>query len=194
MSNNHCEPTRLDVVRLRRQAKAQLKLLRAGNSTSALDVATRLATLRTFSSYQPTDVLDRADRVQLKHLLALAAEDHGFGSWAELVRRSTPRSEQESPMDHPEFMYVPGMDALMNRWFSDYEESVASLRALGGYLLPYRHQYFITERAGVVLLGLDPEDPDWKAIGWNWVQPDNRQAKLRLAQKRTAVREAARQR
>ena len=191
MSNNLNEPVRLDIAQLRRQAKAQLKLLRVGNPDSAMEVARRLATLRSFSRFQPEEIIARADRVQLKHLLALAAEDNGFESWPDLVRQSAARQADASPLDNPEFMYVSGMDALINRWFSSYEEALQSLAELGGYLLPYRNQFFITERAGVVLLGLDAEDPDWEAIGWNWVRPENVQARLRLAEKRIAAKQAS---
>ncbi|MDQ6653932.1 MAG: hypothetical protein M3Y84_14470 [Acidobacteriota bacterium] len=33
-------------------------------------------------------------------------------------------------------MYVSQMDAVLNRWFTSYDEALASLAAEGGYLLP----------------------------------------------------------
>ena len=41
-------------------------------------------------------------------------------------------------------MYVPRMDALLNRWFTSYEQAYEVLEADGGYLLPYEDQFFVT--------------------------------------------------
>lgn len=88
-------------------------------------------------------------------------------------------------------MYVPGHDALINRWFARYEQARASLTSQGGFLLPYASQFFICEAEGIRLLGLDPEDPDWRAIGWNWVAPTDRAAWLRLLEQRIRAAKAA---
>ena len=71
-------------------------------------------------------------------------------------------------------MYVPRMDAILNRWFTTYEEARASLESEGGYLLPFRNQFFVTTSEGIRELGLDPEHPDWARIGWDWVRPPTR--------------------
>ena len=77
-------------------------------------------------------------------------------------------------------MYVPRMDAVVNRWFTTYEDAVESLKAEGGFLFPYRDHFFVTEVAGVIELGLDPGDPDWERIGRDWVRPQDREAWSRL--------------
>jgi hypothetical protein len=64
-------------------------------------------------------------------------------------------------------MYVTRMDAVLNRWFTSYEQARSSLEKEGGYLLPYKAQYFVTTSEGVRELGLDPDDPDWERIGWD---------------------------
>ena len=81
-------------------------------------------------------------------------------------------------------IYVSRMDAVLNRWFTTYEEARASLDAEGGYLLPYKNQFFITLSEGIRDLGLDPNDPDWARIGWDWVQPKDPEAWQRLKEKR----------
>ncbi len=81
-------------------------------------------------------------------------------------------------------MYVPRMDAVVNRWFTTYQDAQASLKAEGGFLFPYRHQFFLTEVAGVIELGLDPEDADWERIGWDWVRPRDPEAWSRLLLRR----------
>src|SRR5512135_901997 len=80
-------------------------------------------------------------------------------------------------------MYVETMDLFVNRWFAKYEQAEASLEKEGGYLFPYKSQFFITEREAIRELGLDPDDPDWKLIGWNWAQPLDTEARERLKKK-----------
>lgn len=89
-------------------------------------------------------------------------------------------------MAHPPSppMYIDAMDALLNRWFRTYEEARAALDAEGGYLLPFRRQCFVTSAEGVRTLGLDPDDPDWERIGWDWVRPRDPTAWERLAARR----------
>ena len=81
-------------------------------------------------------------------------------------------------------MYVPCRDAFLNRWFTSYEEARASLDAQGGYLLPYEHQFFAATAEAIRKLGLAPDDPDWAAIGRDWVRPSDPAAKARLLDKR----------
>ena len=84
----------------------------------------------------------------------------------------------------PPAMYVTGMGAILNRWFTTYEEARASLNAEGGYLLPYRGQFFVTTPEGIRELGLDPDDADWARIGWDWVRPLDAMAWERLRERR----------
>lgn len=81
-------------------------------------------------------------------------------------------------------MHVPQMNTFLNRWFTSYQEARASLEQEGGFLLPFQGQYFITTGHAIRELGLDPEDADWALIGWDWVQPKNSEAFIRLLKKR----------
>lgn len=81
-------------------------------------------------------------------------------------------------------MFETRMDAILSRWFTTYEEARASLESEGGYLLPYRNQYFVTSGEAIRELGLDPADPDWAKIGWDWVHPRDAEAWQRLRAKR----------
>ena len=81
-------------------------------------------------------------------------------------------------------MYVPRMDAFLNRWFTSYEEARASLESDGGYLLPYNGQFFVTVEDAIRELGLDPEDSDWERIDWDWAFPRDLEARERLKLKR----------
>ena len=88
-------------------------------------------------------------------------------------------------IDESSLMYVPRMDAILSRWFTTYEEARASLDLEGGYLLAYKSYFFVTTSESIRELGLDPDDPDWARIGWDWVQPKDSEAFDRLREKRT---------
>ena len=46
----------------------------------------------------------------------------------------------------------------------------------------------MTSREAIRELGLDPDDPDWERIGWDWVEPHDPQARERLLEKRLIAR------
>jgi hypothetical protein len=81
-------------------------------------------------------------------------------------------------------MYVPRMAAILSRWFTTHEDARSSREAEGGYLLPYKNHFFVTTSEAIRELGLDPADPDWARIGWDWVCPSNAEAWQRLKVKR----------
>lgn len=98
-----------------------------------------------------------------------------------------PPAEAITPDDPGPLMYVESMDAFLNHWCSTYEEARALREAEGGYLLPYRSQFFVTVAEAIVELGLDPQDPDWERIGWDWVRPLDSEAWEFLRDKRRTV-------
>jgi hypothetical protein len=76
-----------------------------------------------------------------------------------------------TPDDSGPLMYVETMSVFLNQWFTTYEDARTLREAEGGYLLPFKTQFFVTVAGGITELGLDPQDPDWKRIGWDWVRP-----------------------
>lgn len=84
-------------------------------------------------------------------------------------------------------MYVPTMEVFLNRWFASYEDARAAREADGGFLFPYQRYFFVTDAAALRELGLDPADPDWERIGWDWVRPRDSEAWERLKEKRELV-------
>ena len=61
-----------------------------------------------------------------------------------------------------------------------YDEARASLEAEGGYLFPFRHQFFICGAGFLEARGIDPSHPDWERIGRDWVRPRDEPARDRL--------------
>jgi hypothetical protein len=86
------------------------------------------------------------------------------------------QSDDEGPI-----MYGPVMGVFLNRWFTTYEAARAAREADGGYLLPFKHESFVADRAAIVELGLDP---DWARIGGEWVRPLDSAAWTRLKEER----------
>jgi len=122
------------------------------------------------------------------------ARKRGLDEVAELLSRgsATPgqpnREDTNMPIQSDEAsMYVPGMAAILSRWFTNYEEASASREAEGGFLLPFKHQFFVTTREAIRELGLDPDDPDWERINWDWVRPADREAWERLKARRRSA-------
>ncbi|NKB89342.1 MAG: hypothetical protein GKS06_14075 [Acidobacteria bacterium] len=167
------------VAAFRADARRLLKQLRAGGD-HARPAARRfrhLQTLRRFS----TDELTAGDvEVRLKHALTVIATEAGFPSWPQL--KSFCELDVLPATTPP--MHVGRMESLLNTWFADHSEARASREASGGYLLPYRKQYFVCGPEGVQLLGLDPQDPDWARIGFDFAQPEDSDAWARLAKRR----------
>lgn len=81
-------------------------------------------------------------------------------------------------------MYVDAMDVLLHHWFTSYDEARDVHERCGGFLLPHRAHFFITNDEGIRILGLNPRDPDWEHIGWDWVRPKDETAFSRLEEKR----------
>ena len=89
--------------------------------------------------------------------------------------------------DKNELWYQTSLDVFLNRWFSSYDAARAALKEQGGFLLPYRHHFYICKPEVVSALGLDPGDPDWEKIGFDCVRPSDPEAFQRLRQKRESV-------
>ena len=165
----------------RAEARRLLKHLRGEEPRRARAAAARFARLRSLAALGSEGVLAQRARLRLKHALAVVAEEHGQSSWSELVH-----ALEAGALAAPSF-HDPRIDALLNRWFADHAEARASRTAHGGYLLPYRTQFFVTESEGVRLLGLDPLDPDWTAVGFDLARPLDRAAHARLCARRRAA-------
>jgi hypothetical protein len=105
-------------------------------------------------------------------------------SWVRTIERFLCEGGMTAMQDEQPTMWVPQMGAVLSRWFTTYEEARTSLDLEGGYLLPYRKQFFVTTGAAIEELGLDPADPDWALIGWDWVRPADPEAWERLMEKR----------
>lgn len=112
---------------------------------------------------------------QRKHALAIIAAEQGFASWADLKHSLKPTLS--------ELLRPVGADAFLSEWHSDYETARTALEVSGGYLLPYRTQFFVVQRGYIEFLGLDPDNPDWWRAGFDAARPADPAAWERLKEK-----------
>jgi hypothetical protein len=123
-----------------------------------------------------------AAHVQRRHALAVAALQLGFRSWNHLlaVLGGEPPTAAEDQGDLGTLLHTGGHT---NIWSAHYDEAREIRGAHGGYLLGYKRQFLIVDRFYIETLGLDPDDPDWEAIGRDWIRPVDPAARARLYRK-----------
>lgn len=167
------------------RASILLKELLSSDAPRSTRAAERLRVLPAFSGLSSAELLARRDSVQRKHALAVIAQEQGYGSWAEL--KQALGEEEEAPRFDPEAFFTRPVSPFLNRWCSSYEEALKALQAGGGYLFPYRTQFFVCDASFLRALGVDAADPDWERIGRNWVKPLDAAAHVRLEQKLIAL-------
>jgi hypothetical protein len=83
--------------------------------------------------------------------------------------------------------YQTSLDVFLNRWFSNYEDARRDRESVGGYLLPYKHHFYVCKAEVIQAMGVDPDDSDWEKIKWDCAQPADADAHQRLCEKRASV-------
>jgi hypothetical protein len=83
--------------------------------------------------------------------------------------------------------YQTNLDVFLNRWYSNYEDARRARESDGGFLLPYKHHFFVCEAEVISAMGLEPDDPDWEKISWDGAQPVDIEAYQRLCAKREKI-------
>lgn len=171
------------IAELKTQASILNKRLRSTTHADAIQAAGRLLCLPRFVQATPEEVLRNADSVQRKDLLRVVAIEQGFASWQALVAKARKREAWRARRAQSEFsqLYPHWAIAFTNEWYHDYRSAQAALEVRGGYLLPHNNDYFIAAADYVAQLGLDPHDPDWDLIGYDWARPADTAAHARLA-------------
>jgi hypothetical protein len=173
-------PVALPLRECKVRASLLLKELCGADAARARRAAERLRTLPAFASLSPEEVVARGESVRHKHALAVIAREQGFPSWEAL---KAVRDEETPPRLSIEAFFTRASSGFLNRWFSTYDEALAAQRTSGGFLFPFRKQFFLCEEDFVRALGVDPSDPDWERMGRNWVAPQDTAARERLERK-----------
>ena len=116
-------------------------------------------------------------QVKRRLCLNVVAMEVGFRTWALLAHVL---EDGGVGGDYGTILCPKRMMAHQNIWLADYEEARAIHRDHGGYLLGYRHQFFIADGDYLQDLGLDPEREEWERMDRNWVEPGDLNARARL--------------
>ncbi len=163
---------------LKNEAALLLKHAQAG-STAQAEAVDRFRKLETLSSLTPSDC-DALDALQLKHALSVIALENGYESWAEL-KSALETAADTSPLAEVKDQFYPaGSSRFWNNWFASYKKAKEVHAKSGGFMLPFRNQFFICEEGFVNALGLSSSSEEWQMIGFDWVHPANVRAWLRL--------------
>ena len=171
------------------RASLLLKDLDSSDSARATRAAERMRALPFFAGLPLGEVLARRDTVRHKHGLAVIAREAGHATWTQLKHALSDAEPAPAPaptLDTGGF-FQKQPSVFLNRWCATYEEAAASLAAQGGFLFPFRHQWFVCEAEFLQALGIDTKDPDWERMGRDWVRPRDSAARARLEVKLVAL-------
>ncbi len=174
-----------------RELKVRAEILHHHLQASAPVEPAALARLRALAELRrasDAELSEAAGRMQRKHCLAVVSRELGFASF-DHARRVLEGDAAEA--DFGTLLYGAGSGAYLNHWFATYAEARAQqvetlATAPRSYLLAYKRHCFLAERGFIEALGFDADDPDWAAIGWDWVRPRDPEARRRLYARRLA--------
>jgi len=139
------------------EAKIQATiLLKSLRSSDSLKAAKRFSRLPEFNDLTSSDLLQQ--KIKHKHALTVIAIENGFQSWIDLKIQIN---------------FIAG--GYLNLWFANYIEAKSTLKEKGGFLLPYKKQFFICNANYMKQIGFEPDDPDWDKIGFDWAEPADQQ-------------------
>ena len=146
------------------QASVLVKSLYSDNIKSSQQAAKRFQRLPEFKKFSIEEIIQA--EVKRKHALAVIAIEKGFKSWTDLKCQ---------------LPFIRG--GFLNQWFAKYDDAKSYQQINHGFLLPFKNQFFICDADYINNLGFNSKDPDWKLIGYDWVNPDNKDAWKRLYKK-----------
>ena len=142
----------------------------------------RLRALPQFRRAASEELAAAAKTIRRADCLTMVAIELGFANWPQAS--GVISGDERDPQNFGTLLSPPIAGALLNSWYRSYDDAAADRERLGGYLLGYRHQFFIASRFYIKdTLRLDPDDPDWQAIGFDWVRPADAGARTRLYSK-----------
>jgi hypothetical protein len=167
-----------------RELKVRAEILHKRVRTGDTRALARLRVLGEFRRVPNATLAKVAQSIRRRHCLSAVAAEFGFADWTQA--RATLTGEG-SITDFGTLLCPDRCCAHLNLWFRRYDEAAAVRQRRNGYLLAHRRHYVVVDRFYIVTLGLDPDDVDWEAIGFDWVRPRSRAARTRLYSKLIAA-------
>ena len=123
------------------QASILLKSLYSNHIESSHQAAKRFQVLSEFKNFSLSEIVKA--NIKRKHALAVIATEKGFKSWTDLKCQ---------------LPFIRG--GFLNQWFTSYAQAKSYQAANGGFILPFKNQFFICNAHYINHLGFDAEDPD----------------------------------
>ena len=125
---------------------------------------------------------DAAPATRRRDCLNQIARQWGFSSF---LTAKAMLSGAEDAVEFGTLLY-PKYGPTLNAWYADYEVAKSDRESKQGYLLAYKKDFLVVGRNFIESLALDPDDPDWPAMGYDWVKPASVAARTRLYAKLVA--------
>ena len=128
---------------LKIQAKKLLKGVRQNNPSS----------LTRITKFNRLEIVK--DELKLKHCQQIVAREIGFNDWQHAQSILIGKVQSGDNTDMGTFWHKPACNALLNFWFSSYQEAQAHLlSAPNHYLFPYKRQFVVANVDYINALGL----------------------------------------
>jgi hypothetical protein len=174
-----------------RELKTRAEILHGRIQTNDHRAIGRLRVLPQFRRASYEQLAAATADIRRRECLTVVAAELGFASWPQAKAAITGEGPIE---DFSTALYSGhGCAAHLNHWYRTYQEAAAMRESCGGYLLAYKRQFLVVDQYFIESLGLDPADPDWEALGFDWARPRDLAARTRIYGKLVAClpREAA---
>lgn len=160
-----------------RELKVRAAILHRRVTASDPSALPRLRLLPEFSRHSLSVLEERAPRVLRRQCLSIVAREFGFGGWSHARAVIGGRA---GVSNFGTLLYPARCGGFLNLWYRTYDDAALGWRESGGYLIAYGRQFVVVRAPFIKQLGLDPEDPDWGRIGFDWVRPRDLAARTRL--------------
>ena len=164
------------VTELKIRAEILQKQLKA-NEPAAF---ARLRALPEFKRKNEAELAAAAANLRHRDCLEAVSAEWGFPGYAEAKAALAGDAPVE---DFGTLLYPRGKGPSLNRWYAHYDDAARDREICAGYLVGYKRQFLVVERDYIESLGLDPDDDDWTAIGFDWAHPADTAARTRLYDK-----------
>lgn len=163
---NELRPIRLS------QLKVEAKLLHKNFKSDFDSTVNKYLNNPFFKNLSSIQIEEKGKNIRLKNIYHIIALEYGFTRWEDLKRQVVKN----------DMLFRSNGIGLIHKWFKSYTEASKYHIKYGGYLLHFWADYVICGIEYIQLLELHQYTEEWKAIGYNWIEPANKQAHQKLYQ------------
>lgn len=155
------------------QLKVEAKLLHKNFKSDFDSSVNKYLSHPFFKTLSSSEIEEKRTNIRLKDIYHIIASEYGFTCWEDLKRQVVKN----------DLLYRSNGIGLIHKWFKSYPEASKYQIKHGGYLLQFWADYVICGMEYIQLLELHRYAEEWKAIGYNWIEPSDKHAFQKLYQK-----------